>query len=109
MQVLSVLHHAQGKVSRGELLDEDRTRVETLERVLHDPDPNCYCLVCGFACVGETDLAMDCLETVVDIGRSHGARLSNDRDLDTWRHEPRFRQLIVEMKPPCSSSIRTGR
>jgi len=81
-------------------LGEEAAAAETAASLLHDPDPNHYYLVCGLARVGEIALALDCLETVIDTGWSHGAWIVHDRDLDPLRHEPRFRRLVAELELP---------
>ena len=74
--------------------------IEIALPLLSDPDPNHYYLACGLARAGEAGAALDCLETVVAAGWSHGAWLAHDHDLDGLRREPRFRRLAADLPPP---------
>ncbi len=71
---------------------------EAAADLVRDPDPNHYYLVGALARAGETGLALDCMETVVAAGWSHGAWLAHDLDVDDLRQEPRFRRLATEIR-----------
>lgn len=79
-------------------LGESKFGVRAATRLLDDLDPSHYYLICGLARAGETDLALDCLEAVIETGWSHGAWLIHDRDLDSLRQEPRFRRLSADVR-----------
>ena len=71
--------------------------VETAAGLIEDSDPNSYYVACGLARAGELDLALDCLERIVEAGWYDANWLTYDQDLDALRDEPRFKRIAKEL------------
>jgi len=56
-----------------------------------------YNVACCYACLGETDQALYCLERAVENGFGHKAWLLHDSDLDPVRNSPRFQALLERL------------
>ncbi len=78
-------------------LGDTKTGIETAAGLITDSDPNCYYVACGLARAGELDLALDCLERIVEDGWYDANWLTYDRDLDGLRDEPRFKRIAREL------------
>ena len=63
----------------------------------HDPLVY-YNLACSYALLNKTEPAIDALCQSVDLGYCDYRYLREDRDLDSIRHDPRFRQLLSEFE-----------
>jgi adenylate cyclase len=77
-------------------LGEGRRGLEWAERALEiDPEDAgiSYNAACLFAIEGETDRAIDCLESSVRGGFANREWVENDPDLDSLRDHPRFKAL----------------
>ena len=61
----------------------------------HDPTAH-YNLACRYAILRQPDLAFQTLRKAVELGYRDFRYMSQDRDLDSIRKDPRFRQLIRE-------------
>jgi hypothetical protein len=61
----------------------------------HDPLAH-YNLACSFALLKQIDPALRNLRRAMELGYRDFRYLREDRDLDTIRHDPRFRQLLRE-------------
>ena len=57
-----------------------------------------YNIACGYAQVGETEKALDCLERAILHGTSIGEWAENDSDLDSLRGHPRFVRLLQNLR-----------
>ena len=80
--------------------EEDRAR-RWLERALEiDPDDSIllYNVACNYATMGDTEAALDNLESAVNKGMVNLAWMSNDKDLDSLRSLPRFRALVQRLE-----------
>ncbi len=62
-----------------------------------------YNVACGYAMVGETERALDCLERAGMRGMAIAEWAENDSDLDALHDLPRFRDLIERLKRQESS------
>lgn len=62
-----------------------------------------YNAACLYAVVGETDRAMAHLQTAVSAGFGNRDWLERDPDLDKIRTEPRFQQIMAEMRTGTSA------
>ena len=60
-------------------------------------------MACGYAMVGETERALDCLERAGMRGMAIAEWAENDSDLDALHDLPRFRDLIERLKRQESS------
>ena len=57
-----------------------------------------YNLACSFALLKKPDLALKTLRRAIELGYRDFRYMREDRDLDTLRHDPRFRQMIREFE-----------
>jgi DNA-binding winged helix-turn-helix (wHTH) protein len=67
--------------------------------VSHEP---CYHLACTFARAGESRVALDMLEAVVEAGWNHSRWLDRDPDFQSYRGHPRFERIARSIRGrPC--------
>jgi len=57
-----------------------------------------YNLACNFALLSQPELALRSLRRAVELGYRNFRYIREDSDLDSIRHDPRFRQLIREFE-----------
>ena len=55
-----------------------------------------YNLACSYALLKKIDPAIKALRLAIELGYRDFRYMREDRDLDTLRHDPRFRQLLRE-------------
>jgi tetratricopeptide (TPR) repeat protein len=55
-----------------------------------------YNLACSFALLKKPELALKTLRRAVELGYRDFRYMREDRDLESIRHDPRFRQLLRE-------------
>ena len=55
-----------------------------------------YNLACSFALLRKSDLALKTLRRAIELGYRDFRYMREDSDLDSVRHDPRFRQLLRE-------------
>lgn len=83
-----------------DLKDNERA-IEWAERSLGIDGDNAdtlYNLACGFALMGETDRALQCLEKACLHGLMIAEWAENDSDLDPLRGTPRFETILQDLK-----------
>lgn len=56
-----------------------------------------YNVACVYALLGQTEQAVDCLESAVDQGMGERHWFENDPDLASLRDNPRFKALLERM------------
>lgn len=61
----------------------------------HDPTAH-YNLACRYALLHQPDLAVQMLRRAVELGYRDFRYMAQDRDLESIRRDPRFRQLLRE-------------
>lgn len=64
-----------------------------------------YNVACLYALKGESDEAIECLETAVQAGVAHKEWVDNDPDLDSLRDDPRFEALTRECRQTPSAAL----
>jgi tetratricopeptide (TPR) repeat protein len=57
-----------------------------------------YNLACSYSLLKKIDLALKALRQAIEFGYRDFRYMREDRDLDTIRHDPRFRQLLREFE-----------
>ena len=57
-----------------------------------------YNLACSFALLRKSDLALKTLRRAIELGYRDFRYMREDHDLDSIRHDPRFRQLLREFE-----------
>jgi tetratricopeptide (TPR) repeat protein len=78
-----------------------------LERALEiDPDDSIllYNVACNYATMGLTEKSLHYLEAAIDNGMVNLAWISNDKDLDSLRPDPRFNSLLARIEEIESAS-----
>lgn len=82
-------------------LGRDAEAIEWMDRILED-DPedagNLYDKACLYARMGRADDAIDILETAFEKGLRKFAHLEHDKDMDSLRELPRYKELINRYK-----------
>ncbi|HKI34932.1 MAG TPA: hypothetical protein VKA46_23955 [Gemmataceae bacterium] len=93
VDVLRVMGHLLTLKGRyGEGLQVDRRLVSLRP---HDPLAH-YNLACSYALLKRNEQALKTLRHAVELGYRDFRYMREDRDLDSLRHDPRFRQLLRE-------------
>lgn len=95
--VLTALGHLLTKSRRyADGLKADQRLVELLpdEPVAH------YNLACSWALTGQSDQALACLRTALDMGYRDVAAIRRDADLRILRDDPRFEALLASVSTP---------
>ena len=96
----------QSSVNRGEhgTIEIDGRYADGLavdKRLVHlrpdDPLAH-YNLACSYALLKKNDLALKTLRYAIELGYRDFRYMREDRDLDSIRHDPRFRQLLREFE-----------
>ncbi len=93
VDVLRVMGHLltlKGRYAEGLQVDKRLTGLRPNDPLAH------YNLACSYALLKRADLALKTLRRAVELGYRDFRYLREDRDLDSIRHDPRFRQLLRE-------------
>jgi tetratricopeptide (TPR) repeat protein len=93
VDVLRVIGHLltlKGRYHEGLQIDKRLVGLRPNDPLAH------YNLACSYALLKRTDLALKTLRRAVELGYRDFRYMNEDRDLDTIRHDPRFRQLLRE-------------
>lgn len=88
-------HHAnnltlKGRFADGLMVDQRLIQLKPADALAH------YNLACSYALLKQPDLALKTLRRAVELGYRDFRYIREDRDLDSIRHDPRFRQLLRE-------------
>lgn len=84
---------AKGRVRDGLLVDRRLVQLRPADPTAH------YNLACRYAILKQRDLALATLRRAVELGYRDFRYMDQDRDLDSIRKDPRFRQLLREFGP----------
>ena len=82
----------KGRFADGLQIDRRLVQLRPSDPLVH------YNLACSFALLKRGDLALKTLRRAVELGYRDFRYMREDRDLDTIRHDPRFRQLLREFE-----------
>jgi tetratricopeptide (TPR) repeat protein len=82
----------KGRFADGLQIDKRLVQLRPNDPLVH------YNLACSFALLKRTDLALKTLRRAVELGYRDFRYMREDRDLDTVRNDPRFRQLLREFE-----------
>src|SRR5688572_6655492 len=80
----------KGRYAEGLQIDKRLVQLRPNDPLAH------YNLACSYALLKQPDLALKTLRRAVELGYRDFRYMREDRDLDSIRHDPRFRQLLRE-------------
>jgi tetratricopeptide (TPR) repeat protein len=81
---------AKGLLREGLKVDQRLVQLRPADPTAH------YNLACRYALLRQPDLALSTLRRAVELGYRDFRFMTQDRDLDSVRRDPRFKQLIRE-------------
>jgi tetratricopeptide (TPR) repeat protein len=80
----------KGRYAQGLQIDKRLVQLRPSDPLAH------YNLACSYALLRRPDQALKTLRRAVELGYHDFRYMREDKDLDTIRHDPRFRQLLRE-------------
>jgi tetratricopeptide (TPR) repeat protein len=80
----------KGRYADGLQIDKRLVQLRPSDPLAH------YNLACSYALLNKKEQALKTLRRAVELGYRDFRYLREDRDLDTIRHDPRFRQILRE-------------
>ena len=80
----------KGKLQEGLMVDKRLVTIRPADPTAH------YNLACRYALLKQKDLALVALNQAVELGYRDFRYMLEDRDLESVRKDPRFRQLITK-------------
>jgi tetratricopeptide (TPR) repeat protein len=80
----------KGRYAEGLQIDKRLVQLRPNDALAH------YNLACSYALLKRPDQAIKTLRRAVELGYRDFRYMKEDRDLDSIRHDPRFRQLLRE-------------
>src|ERR1700751_3000606 len=93
VDVLRVMGHLltlKGRYAEGLQVDKRLVGLRPNDSLAH------YNLACSYALLKRAELALKTLRRAVELGYRDFRYMRDDHDLDSVRHDPRFRQLLRE-------------
>ena len=90
LRVLGNLLTLKGRYAEGLQIDRRLVQLRPGDALAH------YNLACSYALLKRPDQALKTLRRAVELGYRDFRYMREDRDLDSIRHDPRFRQLLRE-------------
>lgn len=82
----------KGRLRDGLEIDQRLVRLRPVDPLAH------YNLACSYALMKRTDSAIRALRKAVELGYRDFRYLREDHDLDSIRHDPRYRQILREFE-----------
>jgi Flp pilus assembly protein TadD len=82
----------KGRYNQGLQIDKRLVELRPQDSLAH------YNLACSYALTGRTDHSIKTLRRAVELGYRDFRYMKEDRDLETIRQDPRFRQLLREFE-----------
>jgi tetratricopeptide (TPR) repeat protein len=80
----------KGRYSEGMQIDRKLVQLRPQDALAH------YNLACSYALLKRPDQALKTIRRAVELGYRDFRYMREDHDLDSIRHDPRFRQLLRE-------------
>jgi tetratricopeptide (TPR) repeat protein len=90
LRVMGTLLTLKGRYTDGLQIDKRLVQLRPTDSLAH------YNLACSYALLKRSDQALKTLRRAVELGYRDFRYMREDRDLDSIRHDPRFRQLLRE-------------
>ena len=93
VDVLRVMGHLltlKGRYTEGLQVDRRLVALRPTDPLAH------YNLACSYALLKRNELALKTLRRAIELGYRDFRYMREDRDLESIRHDPRFRQLLRE-------------
>ena len=90
LRILGSLLTLKGRFAEGLKIDRRLARLRPDDPLAH------YNLACSYALLKRPDQSLETLRRAVELGYRDFRYMREDRDLDSIRHDPRFRQLLRE-------------
>lgn len=82
----------KGRYAEGLQIDKRLVKLRPSDPLIH------YNLACSFALLRKPDLAIKTLRRAVELGYRDFRYMREDRDLDSIRQDPRFKQILREFE-----------
>jgi len=80
----------KGRYAEGLQIDRRLIQLRPNDPLAH------YNLACSYSLLKKVDLSLKMLRKAIELGYRDFRYMREDRDLDSIRHDPRFRQLLRE-------------
>jgi tetratricopeptide (TPR) repeat protein len=90
LRVMGNLLTLKARYAEGLQIDKRLVQLRPHDALAH------YNLACSYALLKRPDLSLKTLRRAVELGYRDFRYMKEDRDLDSIRHDPRFRQLMRE-------------
>lgn len=90
LRVMGNLLTLKGRFAEGLQIDKRLVQLRPNDALAH------YNLACSFALLKRSDQSIKTLRRAVELGYRDFRYMREDHDLDSIRHDPRFRQLLRE-------------
>jgi tetratricopeptide (TPR) repeat protein len=90
LRVMGNLLTLKGRFAEGLQIDKRLVQLRPADALAH------YNLACSFALLKRPDQSIKTLRRAVELGYRDFRYMREDHDLDSIRHDPRFRQLLRE-------------
>src|SRR5437879_10776042 len=88
LRVMGNLLTLKGRYAEGMHVDKRLVQLRPNDPLAH------YNMACSYALLKRPELALKTLRRAVELGYRDFRYMKEDRDLDSIRHDPRFRQLM---------------
>jgi len=90
LRILASLLTLKGRVAEGLRIDKRLVRLRPEDALAH------YNLACSYALLNRREQSIKALRRAVELGYRDFRYMREDHDLESIRHDPRFRELILE-------------
>ena len=90
LRILGNLLTLKGRFTEGLRIDQRVVRLRPNDALAH------YNLACSYALLNRAEASLKMLRRAIELGYRDFRYISEDHDLDSIRHDPRFRQLLLE-------------
>jgi tetratricopeptide (TPR) repeat protein len=92
LRIMGNLLTLKGRFAEGLQIDKRLVQLRPNDALAH------YNLACSFALLKRPEQSLKTLRRAIELGYRDFRYMKEDRDLDSIRHDPRFRQLIREFE-----------